>query len=513
MPTRSARLAPAAASARTKENLTRRSLWLLSANATPSQGRRTPRDRMPARPRRPQILALSALTVVAVVIAILVLTGRGEPYRVTAVFPDAAQLVNGNLVKLGGNTVGTVAAIDLNDRGQAAVELNITEGIARPLHVGTRAVLRNTSLSSIANRVVVLEPGPDDAPTIADGGTISAVDTRGAVDIDTVVNTLDARSRAYLRDVTRGGATALRGNEQATNTFLEKINPALTQTRRTLEEVTADEPALRRLISATAGVSATVADRRDDLGSLLENSAVTLRAVASEREALSRTIRRAPRVIDRANTTFANARPLLRRAEPLLRDLRPVAPRLAGVLHRTRPLLRDVPPLLRDARATVPSLNRGLDALPGLADSAVPALQQTTGALDDAKGIIDEARPYTPDLVGTLTSFYSGKAAGGYDANGHYTRISLNVSSDTLPEELVPAPLSEGLGGLVDLLGPITGTNLSTPQDRVLRRCPGGTTQTAADRSNPWPIGLAGTCDPAGVPLGGKLTPDGSRAK
>lgn len=468
---------------------------------------------MPSRPRPPRPLLFLVAVLLAAVVAVAVLATREEPYRVTVDFADAGQLVKGNLVKVGGSTVGTVSGIELNDRGQAAVELTLKEGDVRPLHRGTRAVLRNTSLSSIANRVVVLEPGPNDAEAIADGGTIAAVDTRGAVDVDTVLNTLDTRSRAYLRDVVRGGATALRGNEQATNTFLEKINPALTQTRRTLDEITADEPALRRLVSATATVSATVAKQRDDLGRLIEHSATTLRSVATERDALARTVRRAPRVIARATGTFADVRPLLRRAEPLVRSLRPVAPRLADALQETGPLLRDVPPLLGDARRTVPSLRRGLDALPDLARSAVPAVRQTTSALDDAKGIIDEARPYTPDLIGTLTSFYSGKAAGGYDANGHYTRIALNVSNATIPEELVPASLADGLAGLADLLGPVTGTDLATPQDGVLRRCPGGTTQTAADRSNPWPVGLGGTCRPADVPLGGSSSPAAEEAK
>lgn len=462
---------------------------------------------MPSRARIPRPIIFGVVLLLAAVVVVAGLANRETPYRVTVDFADAGQLVKGNLVKVGGSTVGTVSAIELNDRGQAAIELDLKDDGVRPLHRGTRAVLRNTSLSSIANRIVVLEPGPNDAAAIPDGGTIAAVDTRGAVDVDTVLNTLDTRSRTYLQDVIRGGATALRGSERATNTFLEKINPALTQTRRTLDEVTADEPALRRLISSTAAVSSTVAGQRDDLGALIERSATTIRAVATERDALARTIRRAPQVVARANTTFADVRPLLRRAEPLLQDLRPVAPRLAGVLRQTSPVVRDVPPLLRDARRTVPSLSRGLDALPGLSRSAVPAVQQTTAALDAATGIIDEARPYTPDLVGTLTSFYSGKAAGGYDGNGHYTRISLNLSNNTLPEELVPAPLADGLGGLVDLLGPLTGTNLSTPQEGVLRRCPGGTTQTAADGSNPWPVGLGGTCRPGDVPLGGTVSP------
>jgi phospholipid/cholesterol/gamma-HCH transport system substrate-binding protein len=116
---------------------------------------------MPSRHPLPRPLLLLVALLLTVVVAAVVVSGRDDPYRVTVEFADAGQLVKGNLVKVGGSTVGTVSSIELNARGQAAVELQLKGDRVRPLHRGTRAVLRNTSLSSIANRIVVLEPGPD----------------------------------------------------------------------------------------------------------------------------------------------------------------------------------------------------------------------------------------------------------------------------------------------------------------------------------------------------------------
>src|SRR3954453_20042813 len=57
------------------------------------------------------VVLLLALTLV--VIAFVLLRGGGKRYEVRALVESAGQLVKGNLVKVGGVTVGSVHAIDL----------------------------------------------------------------------------------------------------------------------------------------------------------------------------------------------------------------------------------------------------------------------------------------------------------------------------------------------------------------------------------------------------------------
>ena len=71
----------------------------------------------------------------------------------------------GNQVLVGGQPIGTVDGITLTDDAQAEVEITVDE----PLHEGTTAIVRATSLSGIANRYVSIAPGPNSEPELPDG--------------------------------------------------------------------------------------------------------------------------------------------------------------------------------------------------------------------------------------------------------------------------------------------------------------------------------------------------------
>src|SRR3978361_1199433 len=101
---------------------------------------------------------------VAVVVAILLLTG-GSKHEYTLVFQSAGQLVKDNDVQVGGRRIGRVADIKLSSRNLAEVRIQVDEPYA-PLHVGTTATIRSTSLSGQANHYVALTPGPDSAPEL-----------------------------------------------------------------------------------------------------------------------------------------------------------------------------------------------------------------------------------------------------------------------------------------------------------------------------------------------------------
>jgi phospholipid/cholesterol/gamma-HCH transport system substrate-binding protein len=444
-----------------------------------------------------RIAALLAV-IAAVVVAVVLLGARADPYTVVARFQDAGQTVKGNQVRVGGATIGTVSEVRLADDGEAEMVLKIDERAYKPLHQGTRAVLRNTALSSIANRVIVLEPGPNNAPRIKEGGVIEATDTRSATDIDQVLNAIDEKGRRYLQTLVRGGARALSGAELETNQTLERLSPALAQTRQTIDELQSDEPALQRLVTSSAAVSSTLADNTDDLEQGLESTAVTLKATAAEREALRRTIQRGPEFLRRANTTFANTRVLLNEARPLLREVRPVAPRLATTLRLAEPLTRQTIPLLTDVRASLPALTDTLRRTPKLANQVVPAFGEVGRALTGLTPVLTEIRRFAPDLSSGLLTGFGGKAGGYYDANGHYARIAPTLNATALPSLLSPV-----LGGLLDTLAPILGTGLSSPQTGQTNRCPGAGAQTHPDGSNPNPAGHSGRCDTNQVPPGG----------
>jgi hypothetical protein len=93
------------------------------------------------------MLSVVALVAGAALVAVLVIGRSSTDYRLNVVLTNASQLVKGNRVSVGGVPVGTVSDISLDDRNRAVVALKITDPELAPLHEGTRAVVRATSLA------------------------------------------------------------------------------------------------------------------------------------------------------------------------------------------------------------------------------------------------------------------------------------------------------------------------------------------------------------------------------
>jgi len=409
------------------------------------------------------------------VLVAIILLGQGRAdYEAHAVFENAGQIVRGNLVKVGGREVGEVTAIRLDDRNRAVLTLSITDEDLAPLHGGTIATIRATSLSGIANRYVALTPGPNSNRALSDGATIAAEDTRPAVDLDQILNSLDMETRSALGRIVRGSAVSYDGAEASANAALLKLNPALAQTGQTTAEIVRDSSALERFIVKSAAVVSAVGARDADLEEGIVHAAAVADAVARERKSLDVTLSLAPSVLRRANTTLVNARASLRDLRPALREARPVAPRLARTLELLDPLARRAVPVVAGLRGLAPELTAALRGLPRLDRSARPAVTSAATALRGAAPIVAGLRPYVPDVVAGLLNGFGGTTTGYYDANGHYARISFQGSPFSLSQagSLIPVPPADG--------------SLSAYRRNVFARCPGAGAQPAPDGSNPF---------------------------
>ena len=187
-----------------------------------------------------RIAAIAALVLIVIAIGWLVLGGDDDGYNYDLIFETGGQLVEDNEVLIGGAPVGTVNSIELTDNGQAEVAITVN----RQLHEGTKAVIRQTSLSGIANRYVSITPGPDNAAALDDGAIITEVDTTTPVDLDQLFNALRAPERKGLQDVIQGSATVYAGREQEANETYRFLSPALTATDSLIKEINRDEQVL-----------------------------------------------------------------------------------------------------------------------------------------------------------------------------------------------------------------------------------------------------------------------------
>lgn len=438
-----------------------------------------------------RLAALAALTVAAAAIVIVLVSDR-PAYTLHARFYDAGQLVSGDLVTLGGHTVGSVTAVNLADDGLADITLHITDRSITPLRRGTIAQIGELSLTGVANRFVGLTPGP--GPPIRNGGMLPPTQTRGIVDLDVILDSLTPTVRDELRSTLRNGARVVSGNGPgAIRRAIPFASPALSQLTGLASEVVADRFALERLVSSTAQITTALAARDHDLGGAVTNTATALREVASERGAVTDAITRAPGVLKLATHVLAHADRTLRVANPAVRDLRPVAPLLAALLRHVAPAVHAAVPTIEGVSALAPGAERALTAFPAVERVATPAVRSLTAALGPLTPILAGLRPYAPDVVAGFFNGVGGAGMGSYDANGHYLQAELTLQggADSL------TGLLSLLGGAVDQIAPLHGA-----RSGLLAPCPGGGTPASADGSAPWidPPVLSGTgnlCNPA----------------
>ena len=126
-----------------------------------------------------RVAAAGALVLAVAIVAVLLLSS-GSSYTLRANFQDAGGLVTGDQVLMGPANVGTVNSIALTPNGLAQVTMSL-DSSASPVPQGTIARVYENSLSGIANKYVVLEPGPKSAAPIPSGGLIPESDTRSFV--------------------------------------------------------------------------------------------------------------------------------------------------------------------------------------------------------------------------------------------------------------------------------------------------------------------------------------------
>src|SRR3954462_12087667 len=130
-------------------------------------------------------MAATAVVLAFAAVAFVLLKPGGPDYKIHARFQNASQLVKGNLVQVAGAPVGKITNIDLTSDGQADVTLKITDSSYVPLRRGTKAVVRQASLSGVANRYVDRQIHyATQTQKIDDDVVIGQTNTTTAVDLD-----------------------------------------------------------------------------------------------------------------------------------------------------------------------------------------------------------------------------------------------------------------------------------------------------------------------------------------
>jgi phospholipid/cholesterol/gamma-HCH transport system substrate-binding protein len=353
---------------------------------------------------RPNVIArvVSVVALVAAIVVVVVLVSGSSNYVLKLTMANAQGLQPGSQVFLGGVPVGTVTKLDMNRAGDKVIAtLEIGKGQA---HIGRGVNAHIIATNLLGTESVQLNPGDRRQP-VPSGTTLPESATTLPTALDQIVDTLDQPTRVDLALLLREAGLAVTGRRTDVSAILRQFPLSLhaftqlvqglvndnhsvadfiANSNYFIARVNAQEPQLKRLLTAAGGATQTFADKAD---------------------ALARTVQLAPPFFREVKVWFAA---LANGAN----HLNTVAPGLTQSMAPLDQTLKEIGPF---ASAAVPTLNKAAQVAPSLSDlalQATPTLRQAGPTLASLSTLAKLSQPLSawlglssPDLFGIFDSW------------------------------------------------------------------------------------------------------------
>lgn len=395
------------------------------------------------RKRRGSVRAGLLTTVVIALMLTFAITAQNglPPYlpgvdrtTVKVAFTDVGALRAGDDVRIANVRSGFVSSIDLVD-GKSIATLKLDGG--RPVYEDASVTIG--ARSSLGQKYVELDPGTKSAGEIRT--TIPSDRAASSIELDTVLDTLDAKTREAAGSTVREVGTGLAGRGQDLHDglgALPQMLPDIGTVAKALSEDGGQD--LAQMLRAADTVSRSLTAQEDQIASTTRQVSDTLDAVATDDgQALRDTITAAPEAMTDVKAALDDLNGPLAATRRAVTELRPGAQALGDATPDVRGLLRE---------GVVP-----LDKVPGVAKRAVPAVERLTPTVRDARPLVqqlgttfDRAQsplsilaPYSDEVLLFFQNAASALSQG--DAAGRWLRF-------------YPVPTTESVSGALPLRDP-----------------------------------------------------------
>lgn len=376
-----------------------------------------------------------------------------------AEFENVEALRPGDDVRIVNVRVGFVDSIRRED-GHAVVEMRLN---------GDRVVYRDATAviaarSALGQKYVELSPGTESAGVLSDGATLDLSQTQSPVELDTVLDALDAKTRSSLRSVLRETGTGLGGHGQDLNDATQALPDVIEDLGEISRALTRDGGSDTAALLEAADQLATTLDTQDaTLAGLVEETADTLEAVTvDDSDPLGDTIAAAPEALVEVRQALTSLDESLVETARATRALRPGAAALATATPDLRQFLRDAVRPLKKVPAVAGAAEPAVISLTGTVDEATPLVKQVSTALERAETPLSVLAPYSPEVI---LFFQNASNALQYgDSSGNWLRFYIVANTQTasgvlpvqdplLQRDPYPAPGTAHLHTTNSLLG------------------------------------------------------------
>ena len=304
-----------------------------------------------------------------------------KPFELKAEFETAQAVVpgQGQTIRVAGVRVGDVTDVAL-ENGVGVVTFNIDREFL-PVYTDATILMRPTT--GLKDMFFELDPGTQKAGEYEEGDVVPVSNTAPDVNLDEVLEALDADTQAYLRLLLVGAGEGLEGRDEDLAKLLGGLGPINRDLRKLNSEVASRQQNVRTLVHNFRVLTGRVAQADDDLVELVSSSNTALGAIAEQDPSVRRAVGLLGPTLDQAEDTLNEVADFAGVMGPAFNDLRPFARNLdeansslESLAGSATPVLRDeIRPFVRAAREPVPDLRRAADYY----SSAAPRLT-TVGA-------------------------------------------------------------------------------------------------------------------------------------
>ncbi len=373
--------------------------------------------------RRWKITGLLAFTAVCVAIFLYLYLAAGgnirldEPYKASVRVPTAFQLTKNGDVRRAGVKVGVITDIT-NVADTGLVEIEIDDEHA-PLYRDATVKVRTKTL--VGENYLDLQPGTPKSGELPDGGTLPLERAEEAVQLDQILDSLNADTRRSVQRNLDTLGPGLQGRGEALNRLWAAARPTARDGGSVMRILAGQRRELSALVADTGETMQAFGDRAEQVRTLARQAKRTAIAAAGRDEAF--------------RAAFRELGPTLRQAQGSVSRLASFSGRSTPVVSSLADVAHDLGPVMRDLRPAVQETRELFDELPGALKAADPLLRQLkpfSGKLEPAIGALDAFLRQTGPAAGYLEPFSkeigtmfanNGDAFQLKDATGNIGRV------------------------------------------------------------------------------------------
>jgi phospholipid/cholesterol/gamma-HCH transport system substrate-binding protein len=315
-------------------------------------------------------IAVAVLLVVALVTTYVIVQEQRlripvleeKPFELKAEFETAQAVVpgQGQTITVAGVRIGDVQTVELED-GVGVVTFAVDREFL-PIYKDATILMRPRT--GLKDMFFQLDPGTRAAGEYEEGGVVPVSNTAPDVNLDEILEALDADTQAYLRLLLVGAGKGLEGRDKDLGKLLGSLGPINRDLAKLNRLVAQRRTNLSRLIHNLNVLTNRIGENDDDLAELVTTSNTALGAIAEQDPSVQRAVRLLPGTLSQARSTLTEVSDFAAALGPAFNDLRPFARNLDELNASTRKLAREATPdLKREVRPFVRAASKPLPDL------------------------------------------------------------------------------------------------------------------------------------------------------